>query len=70
MAKKNQKIKKKPSILDMLPKNEEEYLERLIAHSEKMIGPHNTSLDQFFKGQADRQRKRLEELRKNNEKVS
>lgn len=53
----------------MLPKNEVEYLERLIAHSEKMIGPNNTELDRFFQGQADRQRKRLEDLRKKDEKL-
>ena len=69
MAKKNQKLKKKPSLLDMLPKDEFEYLERLIAHSEKMVGPNDTELDRFFKGQAERQRKRLEDMRKKDEKL-
>ena len=68
MPKKSKKVAKakKTTLLDMLPKNEEEYLERLIEHSEKMIGPHDSDLDRFFKGQADKQRKRLRELRKSN----
>lgn len=61
--KKSQKIKKTPTLLDKLPKNEIEYQEMLIAHSEKMVGPNDTDMDRFFKGQADRQRKKLEELR-------
>jgi len=59
--KKSQKIRKF-SLLDSLPKNEEEFLKRLIAHSEKMISPNNTEIDMFFRGQADRQRAKLENL--------
>lgn len=61
--KKSQKIVKTPSLLDKLPRTEVEYQEMLIAHSEKMVGPNDTDLDRFFKGQAERQRKRLEDLK-------
>lgn len=61
--KKSQKIKKTPTLLDRLPRTEVEYQEMLIAHSEKMVGPNDTEMDRFFKGQAERQRKKLEELR-------
>jgi hypothetical protein len=53
----------KSTLLDRLPKNEREYIERLIEMTERNISPHNSSVDEFFKGQAARLRKKLEELK-------
>lgn len=66
-------MKKKPSksskpnknpLLEMLPANEIEYQKLVIANSERCIGPHGTTMDKFFQNQAERQRKKLEEMLK------
>lgn len=44
---------------------QEEYLEHLIMVSERSVTSQGSSIDEFFKQQADRIRKELEELRKN-----
>lgn len=61
---KGKKKKKEPTFLDTLPNTEEEFLERCIAVSEKYSIGNGDSLNEFFKNQAARQRKKLEELRK------
>jgi len=63
MAKKKSK-KKKPIIRQRI--TEEEYLERLITASERAISSHGTSIDDYFRQQADRLKKKLADLRKNN----
>jgi hypothetical protein len=62
MAKKSKKIlrQKKPVYKDV---TEEEHLELSIKFSERCIDNSGNSIDLFFKGQAERQKKRLQELR-------
>jgi hypothetical protein len=48
---------------DVPERSEEKYLELLISMSENVITGAGTDVDEFFKGQAVRQRKKLQELR-------
>lgn len=57
------KLQESP-LLARLPKNDIEYLERLIETTEKNITSQGTTIDEFFKGQAERLKRQLAELRK------
>ena len=58
------KKKAKPvSLRDRVCKTHAQWLERLILISERAITSHGNSIDEFFKGQAERLRKELQELK-------
>lgn len=66
MAKKKSLTKKKPAKkVIFVKRTDEEYLENLIALSEKNVTSQGTSIDELFAQQAAKLRKELEELRKN-----
>ncbi len=64
MAKKKLKKTKKPPARVKIA--EEEYLERLIAATERAITSQGGSIDEFFSQQDSRLKKELQELRKKN----
>ena len=55
---------KKHTLLDRLPKNDEEFLELRINHAKKMIGTSGNFLDEYFSKLAERLEKELEETRR------
>ena len=63
-TKKKSRNKKAPEIKKVVYKDisEREHLELCIKFSERCVTNTGSSVDEFFKGQAARQRKRLEEL--------
>lgn len=63
-TKKKKRANKKPK---KKVNREEEFLLILIAASEHAIGPRGSSVDQFFRDQADRLKLELETLRAKNE---
>jgi hypothetical protein len=66
--KKRRQTKKQPkkitTFLDRLPKNEKEYLERLIEVSKRCITGESESLDDLFSSQVNKLQKQLGDLRK------
>jgi hypothetical protein len=65
VSKKSPKVAKPklPSLIDRLPKTEEEYLEMLIRMDERHIDGTGSSLDQFFTNQRNRTAAKLAALR-------
>jgi hypothetical protein len=62
MAKKKAKQQKKAKTV---PISQKEYLQILISFSERAIDNRSGSIDEFFANQANRLRKQLKELSKN-----
>lgn len=58
------KTKKEPTIIDLLPKNEVEYINNLILLNKNLLNPNNEGLNAILNIQIDRLEKELANLQK------
>lgn len=60
---KKKTVKQSSPLIDRLPKNEKEYIKKLIYLTERNITDIDSEMNQFFKQQAQKLKNKLKELK-------